>query len=61
MEPNGHKVVACRLITGMARCIEFTLSDGQTVRVADPAKIDAIGAAFESGAPIEGAIASFRF
>ena len=52
MNPDDLKVVACRLMTGMARYMEFTLSDGQTVRVADPARIEAIVAALESGAPI---------
>jgi hypothetical protein len=59
MKPNDLKVVGCRLITGTARYIEFTMSDGQTMRVADRAKIEAIVAGSDSGTPIDGAVAAF--
>jgi len=59
MQSSAPKVVAFRLVTGTARYAEFTLSDGQTVRVADPAKIAAIVAASET--PTDGATAAFLF
>lgn len=61
MKSDELRVVGCRLVTGAARYVEFTLSDGQTVRVADAAKIDAIVAASDSQAPIDGATAAFPF
>jgi len=60
MKPNDLKVVGCRLITGTARHIEFTLSDGQTIRVVDRAEIEAIVAGSDSDAPIDGAVAALR-
>jgi len=60
MKPDDLKVVGCLLITGTARYIEFTLSDGQTIRVADRAEIEAIVAGSDSDAPIDGAVAAFR-
>lgn len=61
MKSDDLRVVACRLVTGVSRYLEFTLSDGQTARVADPAKIDAIVAASDREGPLDGATAAFHF